>query len=82
MHLPQQWKLSGDTYQETKNMLNVKANKTMIQQHIYRNTGKIVTLKDLHNLGSDKDTSSNDLIFQKSFRSFIDNIPLHDTKII
>ena len=33
----------------------------MIQQHIYRNTGKIVTLKDLHNLGSDKDTSSNDI---------------------
>lgn len=61
MHLPQQCKLSGDTYQETKNMLGVKANKTMIQQHIYRNTRKIVTLKDLYNLGSDKNTSSNDI---------------------
>ena len=30
MHLPQQQGLSGDTYQETKNMLSVKANKTMI----------------------------------------------------
>ena len=55
MHLPQQRKLSGDIYQETKNMLNVKGNKTMIQRHIYRNTGKIVTLKNLHNLGSDLD---------------------------
>ena len=61
MHLPQQRRLSGDIHQEIKNMLTVKANKTMIQQHIYRNTGKIITLKDLHNLASDKNSTSNDI---------------------
>ena len=38
-------------------MLSVKANKKMVQQHIYRQAGKIVTLKDLQNI-SDKDKSS------------------------
>ena len=38
MHLLQQRRLSGDTYQETKNMLSVKA---MIQQHIHRNNGSM-----------------------------------------
>ena len=37
-------------------MLSVKANKKMIQQHIYKQAGKIVTLKDLQNI-SNKDKS-------------------------
>ena len=44
---------SEEVYQETKNMLNVKANKKMIQQHVYQQSGKVVTLKDLHNIASD-----------------------------
>ena len=56
MHLPWQRKLSEDAYQDTKNMLYVKANKKMIQQHIYQQSGKVVTLKDLHNIGSDTTT--------------------------
>ena len=43
-------------FEETKNMLNVKANKKMIQQHIYQQSGKVVTLKDLHNMASDATT--------------------------
>ena len=31
-------------------MLNVKANKKMVQDHIYKQSGKVVTLKDLHNI--------------------------------
>jgi len=38
-------------------MLGVKANKKMIQQHIYRQAGKIVTLKDLQSI-SDKDKNT------------------------
>ena len=38
-------------------MLSVKGNKKMIQQHLYKQQGKIVTLKDLQNI-SDKDKSS------------------------
>lgn len=56
MHLPRQRRLGEDMLQETKNMLNVKANKKMIQQHIYQQSGKIVTLKDLHNMASDATT--------------------------
>lgn len=31
-------------------MLSVKANKKMVQDHIYRQSRKIVTLKDLYNI--------------------------------
>ena len=33
-------------------MLGVKANKKMVQQHFYEQSGKVVILKDLHNLAS------------------------------
>ena len=56
MHLPRQRKLSKDAYQDTKNMLSVKVNKNMIQQHIYQQSGKVVTLKNLHNIASDNTT--------------------------
>ena len=50
IHLPQQRRLDEDTLEQTKNMLSVKANKKMVQEHIYRQSGKIVILKDLHNI--------------------------------
>ena len=31
-------------------MLEVKANKKMVQQHIFKQSGKVVILKDLHNV--------------------------------
>ena len=31
-------------------MLNMRANKKLIQQHISEGTGKFVTLKDIHNM--------------------------------
>ena len=31
-------------------MLNVKANKKLVQQHLFKQTGKLVTLKDLQNI--------------------------------
>lgn len=49
VHLPRQRRLDKDTLEQTKNMLNVKANKKMVQDHIYK-SGKVVTLKDLHNI--------------------------------
>ena len=37
-------------------MLNAKANKKLVQQHIFKSTGKAVTLKDLQNIADhDKD---------------------------
>ena len=31
-------------------MLSVKANKKLVQQHIFKQIGKVVTLKDLQNI--------------------------------
>ena len=31
-------------------MLKMRANKKLIQQHINKGTGKVVTLKDIHNM--------------------------------
>ena len=33
-------------------MLKMRANKKLIQQHLYKESGKVVTLKDIHNLAS------------------------------
>ena len=40
------------SHREAGDMLDVKGNKKMVQQHFYRKSGKMVTLKDLHNLAS------------------------------
>ena len=42
--------ISNDMKEEVKLMLNMKANKKLIQQHISERTGKSVTLKDIHNM--------------------------------
>ena len=41
-------------------MLKMRANKKLIQQHPYKESGKVVTLKDIHNLASTL-ASDNDL---------------------
>ena len=38
-----------DTKKETEKFLQLKGNKKMVQEHVQRTTGKIVTLKDLYN---------------------------------
>ena len=38
----------------TKAMLGVKADKKLVQHHIYSTSGKVVILKDLHNMAGDK----------------------------
>ena len=45
--LLRQRRLGGQDLEETKNMLSVKANKRMIQQHLLTKSGKTVILKDL-----------------------------------
>ena len=49
-HLPRQRKLDEQAAEQAKKMLQLKANKKLLQQHIHNKCGKIVTLKDLHNL--------------------------------
>ena len=48
--LPSQRKLDKETKKKAKEMLDVKANKKMVQQYLTEKTGKVVLLKDVHNL--------------------------------
>ena len=43
-------------------MLEIKANKKLIQQHIAHSTGKSLTLKDIHNMVKRKDGNLTELI--------------------
>ena len=61
-HLPRQRKLDTDTKNEVKNMLKLKANKKMVQYELTQNLGKIVTMKDIHNLGRQTNTTQNDTL--------------------
>ena len=48
--------------EEVKLMLKMKANKKLIQQHISQGTGKLVTLKDIHNMATKKHGGLTELI--------------------
>ena len=41
-------------------MLSVKANKKMVQDHIFSKSGKVTTLKDLHNIAQKNNKLIND----------------------
>ena len=44
------------------NMLSMKANKKLVQNHLMKTTGKVVLLKDLHNIAAKiKHPQRNDL---------------------
>jgi hypothetical protein len=49
-HLPRQRRLDEDAKKEREKNLQLKGNKKMVQEHIQRTTGKIVTLKLQHYL--------------------------------
>ncbi|XP_044597191.1 uncharacterized protein LOC123273784 [Cotesia glomerata] len=49
-HLPQVRKMTPKLKQKVKGLLKLKANKTRIQDLISKETGKVVLLKDIHNL--------------------------------
>ena len=53
--LPSQRKLDKETKKKAKERLDVKANKKMVQQYLTEKTGKVVLLKDVHNLQARED---------------------------
>ncbi|CAB3983003.1 zinc finger SWIM domain-containing 3-like [Paramuricea clavata] len=61
-HLPTQRRVEGETKEDVKRMLEMKANKKLIQQHILHSTGKSMTLKDIHNMVERKDGNLTELI--------------------
>ena len=48
--MPKQHRLNPEHEQQAAEMLHLKANKKMLQNHLIHLTGKPVILKDLHNL--------------------------------
>ena len=53
-HLPSERKLKDKEKENVSEMLQVNANKKRIQQHISQSTGKVVLLKDIHNIKTEK----------------------------
>ena len=49
-HLPQQRRLDSAQREEVSTMLELKANKKLVQQHIASKSGRVVLLKDIHNV--------------------------------
>ena len=49
-HLPQQRRLDSAQQKEVSTMLELKANKKLVQQHIQSKSGRVVLLKDIHNV--------------------------------
>jgi len=48
--MPNQRRLDPDIKEQAAEMLHMKANRKMLQNHLIHATGKSVILKDLHNL--------------------------------
>ena len=59
-HLPRQRKLDTDTQKDVRNMLTLKANKKLVKYELTSSTGKVVTMKDIHNIGKSTYTMSSD----------------------
>lgn len=59
MHMPKQRRLDPETQQEVAEMMQLKPNKKLLQNHLVCLTGKPVILKDLHNLSA-KTTKGHD----------------------
>ena len=53
-HLPSQRQLTTSEKAEAQELLALKANKKLVQQHLSKSTGKIITLKDLSNVKGPK----------------------------
>lgn len=48
--MPKQRRLNGETKDEVGKLLELKANKQMVQTHFMNVTGKAITMKDVHNI--------------------------------
>ena len=52
MHMPKQRRLDPETKQEVAEIMQLKPNKKLLQNHLVCLTGKPIILKDLHNLST------------------------------
>ena len=57
-HLPKQRKLDEASKGQAKELLKLKVNKKLLQEHLSSTSGKVVTLKDISNIQSELGTKS------------------------
>ena len=61
-HLPHERKLTGAAKEKAQSLLQLKANKKLVQQALCEETGNVILLKDLSNVVNKRsETSRNDL---------------------
>ena len=60
MHLPRQRALTKEQKEKARKLLEMKANKKLVQEHLVNKTGKVILLKDLSNIVS-KGNERNDI---------------------
>ena len=60
-HLPHQRKLDQETKAKALELMSVNGEKKLIQQELSIKSGKVVTLKDLHNLNATQAVTRNSL---------------------
>jgi len=61
-HLPNQRKLKPETKAIVLELMDLKANKKMIQNKIMKDSGKVLTLKDLSNIRTTAGKKNNNFI--------------------
>ncbi len=60
--MPHERKLTGELKEKAKSLLEMKANKKLVQQALCQETGSVILLKDLSNLVNRRErTNRNDL---------------------
>lgn len=50
--MPKQRRLDPESTEEAVQLLKLKANKKLVQTHLFQTTGKTITMKDVHNIAS------------------------------
>ena len=60
-NLPHNRKLDNEQKENVLQMLEMKANKKIIQSHVMKSTGRILLMKDIHNIKQSGEKKSNDM---------------------
>ncbi|XP_053376767.1 zinc finger SWIM domain-containing protein 3-like [Mercenaria mercenaria] len=74
-NLFQQRRLCAEDKENITSMLDVKANKKMIQQKVMSESGKVITLKDIHNIKASSKSNVSDLtVLQRAVEHLSTNL--------
>ena len=78
-HLSHQRRLDDSQKKEVKQLLDLKVNKKMLQDHIHKSLGKIVTLKDIHNANKKEKTKN---VVNNDLKTFVDEMKKDEGSVV